>query len=74
MAVEENLLRSALEPEEADYLLEVATLVAGGHPLDRREQLLLLTAVRWMLRREYWMERAINDAVVEAIEAFRGEP
>jgi hypothetical protein len=69
-----NLLRATLEDGEADYLLEIVTLLAGGEALTEREQLVLLLGVRFMQRREQWMDGAIDMAVAEAIGEFLNRP
>jgi hypothetical protein len=69
-----NLLRATLEDDEADYVLEIVTLLAGGEALTEREQLVLLLGVRFMQRREQWMGGAIDMAVAEAIGDFLNRP
>lgn len=65
-----NMLRATLDADEADYVLEVVTLLAGGEALTEREQLILLLGIRFMQRREAWLGGQIDAAVSEAIGTF----
>lgn len=68
MAEQSNMLRVTLDDDEADYLLKIVTMLSGGEPLTEREQLILLLGVRFMQRRDVWIDTAIERAVHDAID------
>jgi hypothetical protein len=63
-----NMLRVTLDDEEADWLLAMVTLLSGGDTLTEREQLILLLGVRFMLRRNAWVDEAVSAAVADAVD------
>lgn len=65
-----NMLRITLDEDEADFLVTLVRQLTGGEELTEREQLILLLGVRFMQRRDHWVDVAVHEAVADAIKAY----